>query len=241
MRGNVVPPEPKVLQGPRETGRGDSGGEQDSRKRVRRPCGDAAGSDTLGTCQRHQRRIRLGLAMPNRWSMAREPVRLSQQGLSTGAAGPSSRETARRPQLVGRNESPVRYRRRWVTDLARQLRNPLALLLWVAAGLSWIGRGDQPGDRHPHGGVAQCGPDADPGATVGGPGRGAWSNRWIPRSPAASWQHGRRGRVSRRDDLHAVGLRHSELPVWVVLMTLLFPVAVWSPDEPWRWVGRRNR
>ncbi len=83
------------------------------------------------------------------------------------------------------------------------------------------GRGDHRDGRDPHGGVAQCGPDADPGATVGGHGRGAWSNRWIPRSPVASWQHGRRGRLWRRDDLHAVCLRHSKLPVWVVLMTLL--------------------
>lgn len=138
MRGNVVPPEPKVLQGPRETGRGDSGGEEDNRKRVRWPCGDAAGVGHAGNVSASPTQDPAGACDAEQVVDAREPVRLSQQGLSTGAAGLSSRETARRPQLVGRNESPVRYRLRWAADLARRLRNPLTLLLWVAAGLSWM-------------------------------------------------------------------------------------------------------
>ena len=30
------------------------------------------------------------------------------------------------------------------------------------------------------------------------------------------------------------------VPVWVVLTALPFPVAVWSADEPHRWVGEED-
>ncbi|HYN72897.1 MAG TPA: cation transporting ATPase C-terminal domain-containing protein [Nakamurella sp.] len=68
---------------------------------------------------------------------AREPVQL-QRDLRTGPTGLSSREAARRLQVVGPNALSVRPRRRRPADLARQLTHPLALLLWVAEALPFL-------------------------------------------------------------------------------------------------------
>jgi magnesium-transporting ATPase (P-type) len=57
-------------------------------------------------------------------------LRSSPQGLS-------SAEAARRLLQYGPNELRRRGGRRWPRELARQLTHPLALLLWVAAGLSF--------------------------------------------------------------------------------------------------------
>ena len=69
---------------------------------------------------------------------AREPVQLLQRDLRAGPAGLSSREAARRLQVVGPNALSVRPRRRRPADLARQLTHPLALLLWVAEVLPFL-------------------------------------------------------------------------------------------------------
>ena len=52
--------------------------------------------------------------------------------------GLSSREAARRLAAYGPNELRRRGRRRWPGQLARQLTQPLALLLWLAAGLAFV-------------------------------------------------------------------------------------------------------
>jgi len=57
-------------------------------------------------------------------------LRSSRQGLS-------SREAERRLAQYGPNELRRRGGRQWPGELARQLTHPLALLLWVAAGLSF--------------------------------------------------------------------------------------------------------
>jgi calcium-translocating P-type ATPase len=57
-------------------------------------------------------------------------LRTSRQGLST-------REAARRLEQFGTNELRRRRGLRWPGELARQLTHPLALLLWVAAALSF--------------------------------------------------------------------------------------------------------
>jgi calcium-translocating P-type ATPase len=52
--------------------------------------------------------------------------------------GLTSREAARRLVGVGPNLLVVRRGRSWVRELARQLAHPLALLLWLAAGLAQL-------------------------------------------------------------------------------------------------------
>lgn len=52
--------------------------------------------------------------------------------------GLSSREAARRLQVYGPNQLPTAARRRWLRNLTRQFTHPLALLLWVAAGLAAV-------------------------------------------------------------------------------------------------------
>ena len=56
--------------------------------------------------------------------------------LGTRAEGLSSREAERRLAQFGRNEITRTEKRSWFGEFARQLVHPLALLLWVAAGLS---------------------------------------------------------------------------------------------------------
>lgn len=58
-------------------------------------------------------------------------VRSSPRGLST-------REAARRLLQYGPNALQRRRKRRWPGELARQFTHPLALLLWLAAGLLLI-------------------------------------------------------------------------------------------------------
>ncbi|HEU6446416.1 MAG TPA: cation-transporting P-type ATPase [Gaiellaceae bacterium] len=69
----------------------------------------------------------------------REPVDHLLRRLRTTQEGLSEREAARRLVAHGPNELKRRRSRRWPRDLARQLTHPLALLLWVAAGLAFIG------------------------------------------------------------------------------------------------------
>ena len=68
---------------------------------------------------------------------AREPVAELLRELDTTPRGLSSREVARRLVVFGRNELVRRGGRRWPRALAAQVTHPLALLLWVAAGLSF--------------------------------------------------------------------------------------------------------
>nr|WP_272956183.1 cation-transporting P-type ATPase [Actinopolymorpha rutila] len=58
--------------------------------------------------------------------------------LRTSRQGLSSREAERRLVHYGPNEITRRGGRRWPKELAFQFTHPLALLLWVAAGLAWL-------------------------------------------------------------------------------------------------------
>ena len=69
---------------------------------------------------------------------ARAPVALLLRDLRTSEAGLSSREAERRLVAYGSNELERRGGRRWPRQLAIQLTHPLALLLWVAAGLAFV-------------------------------------------------------------------------------------------------------
>ena len=53
--------------------------------------------------------------------------------------GLTGREAARRLEVSGPNELVRRRGRTWPRQLGRQLVHPLALLLWVAAVLAWVG------------------------------------------------------------------------------------------------------
>lgn len=66
----------------------------------------------------------------------REPVSALMRDLRTGPDGLASREAARRLDLYGSNELPLRRGRPWWSALGRQFSHPLALLLWVAAALA---------------------------------------------------------------------------------------------------------
>ena len=55
-----------------------------------------------------------------------------------GPRGLSSREVARRLVIHGRNELVRRGGRRWPRELVKQAVHPLALLLWIAAGLAFL-------------------------------------------------------------------------------------------------------
>ncbi|WP_275426191.1 cation-translocating P-type ATPase [Nocardia arizonensis] len=68
----------------------------------------------------------------------REPVSALMRDLRTSPDGLSGREAARRLQLYGPNELPRRSEHHWWIALGRQFVHPLALLLWVAAGLAFI-------------------------------------------------------------------------------------------------------
>ncbi len=69
---------------------------------------------------------------------AREPVARLLRDLRTGVAGLTAREAARRLQVSGPNALPSHRGAKWPLALLRQLIHPLALLLWVAAGLAWF-------------------------------------------------------------------------------------------------------
>jgi len=68
---------------------------------------------------------------------AREPVVRLLRDLRSAREGLTSREAARRLLVSGPNALPPRGRKQWPLALLRQLIHPLALLLWVAAGLAW--------------------------------------------------------------------------------------------------------
>ncbi len=69
---------------------------------------------------------------------AREPVARLLRDLRTGVTGLTAREAARRLQVSGPNVLPSHHGATWPLALLRQLIHPLALLLWVAAGLAWL-------------------------------------------------------------------------------------------------------
>jgi calcium-translocating P-type ATPase len=68
---------------------------------------------------------------------AEEAAELLLRDLRSSRAGLSAREGERRVVQYGPNELRRRGGVRWPGELARQLTHPLALLLWVAAGLSF--------------------------------------------------------------------------------------------------------
>ena len=69
---------------------------------------------------------------------AREPVARLLRDLRTDVTGLTAREAARRLQVSGPNALPSHGGAKWPLALLRQLIHPLALLLWVAAGLAWF-------------------------------------------------------------------------------------------------------
>ena len=68
----------------------------------------------------------------------RLPVELLMRDLRAAPDGLSQREAARRLAAYGPNELQRRQRRHWLGELLGQLVHPLALLLWLAAGLSLV-------------------------------------------------------------------------------------------------------
>jgi len=70
---------------------------------------------------------------------AEEPAARLLRDLRTSRRGLSAREAARRLEVYGRNELERRSGHRLWRELGRQFTHPLALLLWAAAGLAWLG------------------------------------------------------------------------------------------------------
>ncbi len=68
----------------------------------------------------------------------REPVELLFRQLRARPDGLSGREAERRLIAYGRNEIVRQGGRLWPRDLLKQVTHPLALLLWVAAGLAFL-------------------------------------------------------------------------------------------------------
>jgi calcium-translocating P-type ATPase len=68
----------------------------------------------------------------------REPVERLLRDLRARPEGLGAREALRRLQVWGPNELRRRGGRAWPRELAGQVTHPLALLLWMAAGLSWL-------------------------------------------------------------------------------------------------------
>jgi hypothetical protein len=68
----------------------------------------------------------------------RLPVELLLAGPARRAGRPAGREAARRLAAYGPNELQRRQRRNWFGELLGQPVHPLALLLWLAAGLSLV-------------------------------------------------------------------------------------------------------
>ncbi|MDQ6947436.1 MAG: HAD-IC family P-type ATPase, partial [Actinomycetota bacterium] len=68
----------------------------------------------------------------------REPTDRLLRDLRTRHSGLTQREAERRLVVYGANELRRAAKRRWVRDLLRQFTHPLALLLWVAAGLATL-------------------------------------------------------------------------------------------------------
>ncbi|OXM50395.1 cation-translocating P-type ATPase [Amycolatopsis alba] len=68
----------------------------------------------------------------------REPLTRLLRDLRTKPEGLSGREAARRLVVYGPNELSRRGHRDWPRQLLRQFTHPLALLLWLAAGLAFV-------------------------------------------------------------------------------------------------------
>ncbi|MBO3752862.1 cation-transporting P-type ATPase [Streptosporangiaceae bacterium NEAU-GS5] len=68
----------------------------------------------------------------------REPIDVLLRDLRTATHGLASLEAARRLTAHGPNELTRHQGRHWVSELSSQFTHPLALLLWIAAILSWI-------------------------------------------------------------------------------------------------------
>ncbi len=68
----------------------------------------------------------------------REPIQVLFRDLRSRPEGLASREAARRLVSYGPNELESRAGRQWPQQIARQLTHPLALLLWLAAGLAFV-------------------------------------------------------------------------------------------------------
>ena len=69
----------------------------------------------------------------------RAPLELVERGLRAGPEGLSEREAERRLAAYGPNELQRRVGRRWPGELLKQFTHPLALLLWLAATLAFVG------------------------------------------------------------------------------------------------------
>ena len=67
-----------------------------------------------------------------------EPARRLLRDLRADPRGLSSREVARRLDVVGPNELPRRRAEPWWRELVRQVSHPLALLLWAAGLLAFV-------------------------------------------------------------------------------------------------------
>jgi magnesium-transporting ATPase (P-type) len=67
-----------------------------------------------------------------------EAADLVLRDLRSGPEGLTTREAQRRLLQYGPNSLQRRHKRRWPAELARQFTHPLALLLWLAAGLLLI-------------------------------------------------------------------------------------------------------
>jgi magnesium-transporting ATPase (P-type) len=67
-----------------------------------------------------------------------EPARRLLRDLRSDGRGLSSREAARRIDVIGPNELPRRRAEPWWRELVRQVSHPLALLLWAAGFLAFV-------------------------------------------------------------------------------------------------------
>jgi magnesium-transporting ATPase (P-type) len=85
------------------------------------------------------------------------PLDLLLRDLTTTPSGLSDRDSARRLVQYGPNELQRQGGPTWLIDIVRQLVHPLALMLWVAAILAWVGGTSALGISEP--GLAG---DADP-------------------------------------------------------------------------------
>ncbi len=72
-------------------------------------------------------------------AQARGPVSLLLRDLRARPEGLTSREAERRLVAYGPNELRRRSGRRWPRELAKQFVHPLALLLWLAGALAFVG------------------------------------------------------------------------------------------------------
>jgi calcium-translocating P-type ATPase len=83
--------------------------------------------------------VTLLLDTPSNVGDPREAVELLLRELQARRDGLSNREAERRLVVYGRNEIVRRGGIRWPRQLAKQFTHPLALLLWLAAALAFVG------------------------------------------------------------------------------------------------------